>query len=154
MEDEGIKLNMKLNMEIEEYLKIISTEQMALTNRLNKTLEEIKQEKDYLIKLNKEAKEENKNQLEIILEITKVLSKEVKEIKEHNLEKIGETFKEVAKTKEENRNHHIETIMCLKEISTLSWKDRVKQYGIQLSITSFIILFLGLLIYFVYNFGK
>ena len=124
--------------EFQTLIKNLNAEQTVLNNRLIKTIDLIEKERE-LYKSNEKIREEkNKELSEKTQEVFKMMTKKSEELKELHQEKLEKALKEV----ENIKKYHMEmmrvlsqTVAQVERIDKLNWKDRVKQYAIQMGIT-------------------
>lgn len=124
--------------EFQTLIKNFNAEQTVLNNRLIKTIDLIEKERE-LYKSNEKIREEkNKELSEKTQEAFKMMTKKSEELKELHQEKLEKALKEV----ENIKKYHMEmmrvlsqTVAQVERIDKLNWKDRVKQYAIQMGIT-------------------
>ena len=124
--------------EFQTLIKNLNAEQTVLNNRLIKTIDLIEKERE-LYKSNEKIREEkNKELSEKTQEAFKMMTKKSEELKELHQEKLEKALKEV----ENIKKYHMEmmrvlsqTVAQVERIDKLNWKDRVKQYAIQMGIT-------------------
>lgn len=128
--------------ELEDNMRTLSAEQIALSNRVTNNM---KRSADLLKSLNK-AYEESDQRFQDLNEKTNKIFKgvhqEMIDLKALNLEKMEKSYQAMMDTQAKNENRYtylttelLKLVKAVQQIPNPHWKDRVKQYALQVLIT-------------------